>query len=100
MATKVYIFEKENVTYFHPFFCAQKCSCSFILMMASFLIAAPISSNGNQLNQLPFAQQTLAFPSTCNERLSQLVGDIFIGNEMIPQVLDLPPDYPLELTYR
>ena len=69
-------------------------------LMASFLIAAPISSNGNQLNQLPFAQQTLAFPSTCNERLSQLVGDIFIGNEMIPQVLDLPPDYPLELTYR
>lgn len=45
------------------------------------------------------AQQVLG-PSTCNERLSQLVGDIFIGNEMIPQVLELPPDYPLELTYR
>ena len=28
------------------------------------------------------------------------MGDIFIGHEMIPQVLDLPPDYPLELTYR
>ena len=35
-----------------------------------------------------------------NGPLGQLVGDIFIGHEMIPQVLDLPPDYPLELTYR
>ncbi len=53
-----------------------------------------------QQQRIPFTQQTIALPSTCNERLSQLVGDIFIGNEMIPQVLDLPPDYPLELTYR
>ena len=48
----------------------------------------------------PLAQQSLVETSTCNERLGQLVGDIFIGHEMIPQVLDLPPDYPLELTYR
>lgn len=48
----------------------------------------------------PFTQQIFAEPSTCPERLGQLVGDIFIGHEMIPQVLDLPPDYPLELTYR
>ncbi len=46
------------------------------------------------------AQQSLVETSTCNERLGQLVGDIFIGHEMIPQVLELPPDYPLELTYR
>ena len=51
-------------------------------------------------NQQNSAQQSLAQPSTCNERLGQLVGDIFIGHEMIPQVLDLPPDSPLELTYR
>ena len=57
-----------------------------------------LASTGNAAS--PFTLQSLAFPSTCNERLSQLVGDIFIGNEMIPQVLDLPPDYPLELTYR
>ena len=50
--------------------------------------------------RVPFTQQSLAVPSTCNERLGQLVGDIFIGHEMIPQVLELPPDYPLELTYR
>ena len=50
--------------------------------------------------RIPFTQQSLAVPSTCNERLGQLVGDIFIGHEMIPQVLELPPDYPLELTYR
>ena len=57
-------------------------------------------SNQGLNNQNPFTQQSLALPSTCNERLGQLVGDIFIGHEMIPQVLDLPPDYPLELTYR
>ena len=54
-------------------------------------------------SRAPFAQvaqQSLVETSTCNERLGQLVGDIFIGHEMIPQVLDLPPDYPLELTYR
>ena len=42
----------------------------------------------------------LPIPSTCTERMGQLVGDIFIGHEMIPQVIDLPPEYPLELTYR
>ena len=59
-------------------------------------------SGGFQTSQTraPFAQQNLVETSTCNERLGQLVGDIFIGHEMIPQVLDLPPDYPLELTYR
>ena len=57
-------------------------------------------SNPSQAVTTPFNLQSLAVPSTCNERLSQLVGDIFIGNEMIPQVLDLPPDFPLELTYR
>ena len=51
-------------------------------------------------SRAPLAQQSLVETSTCNERLGQLVGDIFIGHEMIPQVLDLPPDYPLELTYR
>jgi len=36
----------------------------------------------------------------CEERFTQLVGDIFIGNEMVPDVIDTPPKYPLELTYR
>ena len=36
----------------------------------------------------------------CEERFTQLVGDIFIGNEMVPDVIDTPPRYPLELTYR
>jgi len=36
----------------------------------------------------------------CEERFTQLVGDIFIGNEMVPDVIETPPKYPLELTYR
>jgi len=36
----------------------------------------------------------------CEERFTQLVGDIFIGNEMVPDVIETPPRYPLELTYR
>ena len=36
----------------------------------------------------------------CEERFTQLVGDIFIGNEMVPDVIETPPLYPLELTYR
>merc|ERR1719474_881434 len=36
----------------------------------------------------------------CEERFTQLVGDIFIGNEMVPDVIDTPPKYPLDLTYR
>ena len=36
----------------------------------------------------------------CQERFTQLVGDIFIGNEMVPDVIETPPLYPLELTYR
>ena len=38
--------------------------------------------------------------SQCEERFTQLVGDIFIGNEMVPDVIETPPLYPLELTYR
>ena len=38
--------------------------------------------------------------SQCEERFTQLVGDIFIGNEMVPDVIETPPKYPLELTYR
>ena len=38
------IFLKKNVTYFHPFFCAQKCSFSFILMMASLFNCSFITS--------------------------------------------------------
>ena len=52
----------------------------------------------NQLQQQQFLPPPT--PNTCTERMGQLVGDIFIGHEMIPQVIDLPPDYPLELTYR
>lgn len=36
----------------------------------------------------------------CEERFTQLVGDIFIGNELVPDIIDTPPHYPLELTYR
>ena len=36
----------------------------------------------------------------CEGRFTQLVGDIFIGNEMVPDVIETPPKYPLELTYR
>jgi len=36
----------------------------------------------------------------CEERFTQLVGDIFIGNELVPDIIDTPPQYPLELTYR
>ena len=42
-ATKVFIFEK-NVTYFQPFFLCTKCSCSFILMMASLFNCSFITS--------------------------------------------------------
>ena len=56
----------------------------------------------NNLQSLPTNLQGLPLlnQGTCDERMAQLVGDIFIGHEMIPQVLDLPPDHPLELTYR
>merc|ERR1712242_202639 len=54
-----------------------------------------------QLEAGPSLLQTLQTNGgTCEDRLGQLMGDIFIGNEMIPQVLDTPPQYPLELTYR
>jgi len=36
----------------------------------------------------------------CEEKLTQLIGDIFIGNEMVPDIIDKPPLYPLDLTYR
>ena len=36
----------------------------------------------------------------CEERFTQLVDDIFLRNEMVPDVIDAPPKYPLELTYR
>ena len=36
----------------------------------------------------------------CEERFTQLIGDIFIGNELVPDIIDTPPQYPLELTYR
>ena len=60
----------------------------------------PVQVLGQQQfsNQQQFAAPPT--PNTCTERMGQLVGDIFIGHEMIPQVIDLPPDYPLELTYR
>ena len=32
--------------------------------------------------------------------LASLVSDIFMGNELIPDVLDKPPKYPLDLTYK
>ena len=32
--------------------------------------------------------------------LSDLLQDIFMGNELIPDVIDRPPLYPLDLTYK
>ena len=32
--------------------------------------------------------------------LSDLLQDIFMGNEMIPDVIDSPPRYPLEVSYK
>ena len=32
--------------------------------------------------------------------LQSLLGDIFMGHEVIPDILDGPPKYPLELTYK
>ncbi|XP_059079269.1 uncharacterized protein LOC131877581 [Tigriopus californicus] len=36
----------------------------------------------------------------CEDKYAQLVGDIFLGNEIVPQIFDAPPDHLLELTYR
>ena len=32
--------------------------------------------------------------------LANLLSDIFMGNELIPDVFDKPPKYPLDLTYK
>ena len=32
--------------------------------------------------------------------LNDLLQDIFMGNELIPDVIDRPPLYPLDLTYK
>ena len=39
---------------------------------------------------------------TCPSRpvLDSLLEDLFMGNEMIPDVLDEPPLYPLDLVYK
>lgn len=55
--------------------------------MQTELMKVKDSTNGPKIQQ-------------CEERFTQLVGDIFIGNEMVPDVIDAPPKYPLELTYR
>jgi len=55
--------------------------------MQTELMKVKDSTNGPKIQQ-------------CEERFTQLVGDIFIGNEMVPDVIDTPPKYPLELTYR
>jgi hypothetical protein len=36
----------------------------------------------------------------CDDRLEQLVGDIFRGNEMVPDIIDRPPPHHLDLTFR
>jgi len=36
----------------------------------------------------------------CEDRMEQLVGDIFRGHEMVPDVIDRPPPYHLDLTFR
>ena len=37
---------------------------------------------------------------TSNDALNYLLEDLFMGHELIPDVLDKPPLYPLELTYK
>jgi len=61
---------------------------------------AAAAGGGVGLPPLPELQILQTNGGTCDDRLGQLLGDIFIGHEMIPQVLETPPIYPLELTYR
>lgn len=48
---------------------------------------------------IPFQKSNL---DTCEAEpaLNSLLQDIFMGNELIPDVLDSAPRFPLDLTYR
>ncbi len=52
-----------------------------------------------QLDRKAVVQQPVG-NSMCDEKYAQLLGDIFVGNELVPEVLDSPPANLLELTYR
>ena len=52
-----------------------------------------------QLQQQRLAQQQQG-GRLCDERYAQLIGDIFIGNEMVPEILDQVPESLLDLTFR
>jgi len=66
-----------------------------------------LSNLKNEIQNLRSQQlqeaRTLAGLNTCDaesESLSTLLADIFMGNEVIPDVIDHAPMYPLDLTYK
>ena len=55
--------------------------------------ANAVAATGLKLRQKPAEQQ-------CTDRLSQLVGDIFTGHELVPDIIDRPPPHHLDITFR
>ena len=55
------------------------------------------SANLNSLNNVRFQNQQQCPAASV---LQNLLGDIFMGHEVIPDILDEPPKYPLDLTYK
>ena len=56
------------------------------------------SANLNSLNNNVRFQNQQQCPAA--SVLQNLLGDIFMGHEVIPDILDEPPKYPLDLTYK
>ena len=76
---------------------------SLILFLSTFfyifvVCAAPDSSAAVGTSKLRLVKQQQL--QQCDDRLEQLVGDIFRGNEMVPDIIDRPPPHHLDLTFR
>ena len=66
---------------------------------ASNALFPQIQSNGNlRVDRRQDSQQQQSCSS--DAALSSLLSDIFMGNEMIPDVVDDPPRFPLDLVYK
>jgi hypothetical protein len=55
----------------------------------------PIVEVAGKLRQRQQQQQQL-----CEDRMEQLLGDIFRGHEMVPDILDRPPPHALDMAFR